>query len=436
MNKPSSLLTVWQCDGGHPSCSNCKNLAANCEYIVPSKTMPYGKYQYVKALEGRVAELETLLAGAGLVDSGKDHLEEIRRNETFNNTSIPLQSPTTEQRPLSSLGGAIAPNSSSKRQQDHVRSEPEPAVQYLKDLSLEIEGAHVGEGSSNITVGHIFSSIVRERESTLIPTEEQPTSSPGPKFSPRSENASAEVESRTNQLSSISDETAEILLKAYMKHISTRWLALYPPQIRCLHEKRRELQDPFEISALNLVYAIAGRFLETTGLTGNFYPERQYIAALDQLDKVLQYHDIRSIQTLLLHAVYCLRAPRGLSAWTHVGLAIRICIEKGMHRKTYSERPSIRLEMRKRIFWSCYCLDRQVSIILGRPFAISDRDIDADVSPVSHPLGILLTCFDSYLSILMTTWTTNSYKCTSSTNPKIRNPAPRSPASSTRSASA
>jgi hypothetical protein len=43
--------------------------------------------------------------------------------------------------------------------------------------------------------------------------------------------------------------------------------------------------------------------------------------------------------------------------------------------------------MRKRIFWTCYCLDRQISIILGRPFAISDRDIDAEV------FLLLLLCF-------------------------------------------
>jgi len=36
-------------------------------------------------------------------------------------------------------------------------------------------------------------------------------------------------------------------------------------------------------------------------------------------------------------------------------------------------------EMRKRIFWTCYCLDRQISIILGRPFALSDFDIDVEL---------------------------------------------------------
>lgn len=49
--------------------------------------------------------------------------------------------------------------------------------------------------------------------------------------------------------------------------------------------------------------------------------------------------------------------------------------------------------MRKRVFWSCYCLDRQVSIILGRPFSISDRDVDVelplDVEEACEDIGIL-----------------------------------------------
>jgi hypothetical protein len=66
---------------------------------------------------------------------------------------------------------------------------------------------------------------------------------------------------------------------------------------------------------------------------------------------------------------------------TYIGLATRICIELGFHRRVSpTMKGGLETEMRRRIFWSCYCLDRQVSIILGRPFAISDRDIDADVS--------------------------------------------------------
>jgi hypothetical protein len=47
------------------------------------------------------------------------------------------------------------------------------------------------------------------------------------------------------------------------------------------------------------------------------------------------------------------------------------------------------VEMRKRLFWSCYTMDRQISIPLGRPFSISDRDID-----VALPLDVDESCKD------------------------------------------
>jgi hypothetical protein len=105
-----------------------------------------------------------------------------------------------------------------------------------------------------------------------------------------------------------------------------------------------------------------------------------YDAALTHLGEILQFHDIRSIITLLLLAIYCLRAPGGPGAWTYIGLAMSICIDLGLHRRTRKERLDVETEIRKRIFWTCYFLDRQVSIVLGRPFAISDHDIDLPVS--------------------------------------------------------
>lgn len=52
-------------------------------------------------------------------------------------------------------------------------------------------------------------------------------------------------------------------------------------------------------------------------------------------------------------------------------------------------KPGLDVEMRKRLFWSCYTMDRQVSIPLGRPFAIADQDID-----VQLPLDVEEDCQD------------------------------------------
>lgn len=177
---------------------------------------------------------------------------------------------------------------------------------------------------------------------------------------------------------------ADRMLAGYLTHASTAFPILHSPALRDLHARRAGgLTSAYEVCVLHLVYAIGGRFLETTGVeAGRFFPEHHHTAALKLLDAILQLHDVRSVQTLMLLAIHCLRAPQGPGAWTYVGLVMRIAVDLGLHRRTAAmqqadaRRPRLMHELTKRLFWSCYNLDRQVSITLGRPFTISDRDID------------------------------------------------------------
>jgi hypothetical protein len=71
--------------------------------------------------------------------------------------------------------------------------------------------------------------------------------------------------------------------------------------------------------------------------------------------------------------------------WTHnrtyVGVAMRLCVNIGLHRASPATTAvGVDAELRKRVFWSCYGLDRQIAVLLGRPFSLSDRDIDCPVS--------------------------------------------------------
>lgn len=124
-----------------------------------------------------------------------------------------------------------------------------------------------------------------------------------------------------------------------------------------------------------------------------FFTEQHYDAALQHMDAVLELRDSRAVAYLLLMALYCLRGQRDPGAWTLAGLAVRFCIELGLHRKSVQNQVSMDSELNKRIFWSCYYLDRELSVALGesvrcceswltfsaRPPAISDNDMDAEV---------------------------------------------------------
>ncbi|KAH8884943.1 hypothetical protein GQ53DRAFT_374980 [Thozetella sp. PMI_491] len=58
------------------------------------------------------------------------------------------------------------------------------------------------------------------------------------------------------------------------------------------------------------------------------------------------------------------------------GLAVKLCISFGLHRRACTSRFGIRSELDKRLFWTCYILDRDVTFTMGRPPSICDHDID------------------------------------------------------------
>lgn len=70
----------------------------------------------------------------------------------------------------------------------------------------------------------------------------------------------------------------------------------------------------------------------------------------------------------------------GTSIWHLSGLAIRQCLELGLHKQRRVDTRNIQLDQhRKRLFWSTYIFERKTALVLGRPFALSDEEIDLDL---------------------------------------------------------
>jgi hypothetical protein len=96
---------------------------------------------------------------------------------------------------------------------------------------------------------------------------------------------------------------------------------------------------------------------------------------------MIRLGDVRTLSYLLLILQQCLRVPRDSGGWTFVGIAMRLSIELGLHRKKKTNsRPTLQSELEKRLFWACYYFDRDLAFALGRPPSISDHDVDIEVS--------------------------------------------------------
>ncbi|KAK4898174.1 hypothetical protein LTR27_004181 [Elasticomyces elasticus] len=352
-----------KCDGLTPSCSNCVASASTCEYDL-NPTLNRNQEQYMRARR-RVEELEGILGRLGDAQEGAG--ADASSSETFSpepatsNNTLPRSPP--RRLPVAGDSG----------------SKPPECVDVLRQLSLQATGGYV-DSSSTVTLGRMLHAVVA--------TVDRPQGAAGgylleQNMSPKSlEVVANSTVTNGITLSGIPDVIADRMLeKGYFGYIARVWPLMQPNALKKLHKQRANLEDRFEIAALHLVYATAGRFLETTGETGSFRSELHYQTAATLLPEVLSLHDIRSVQILCLLAIYSLRAPRGPGAWSFVGMAMRMCIEMGLHRRCTNamEFEGPNQQLKRQVFWSCYCLDRQVSIILGRPFAISDRDIDAEL---------------------------------------------------------
>jgi hypothetical protein len=88
--------------------------------------------------------------------------------------------------------------------------------------------------------------------------------------------------------------------------------------------------------------------------------------------------DMGTLQALLATKLYLLATMSLRPASSIGGLLSRCLLTAGLHRCPfrYPQMSSLERDMRKRIFWSAYTMDRYLSQALGHPLGIQDSDID------------------------------------------------------------
>ena len=344
-----------KCDGSSPCCSNCANSDSQCVYDF-SHSLNRNQEQYLRARR-RVEELEGALG----------RLSQTRHESGLQLSPSATPSPAPPDNTVQSVAGS-----------------PLEPSRTFQNLALQATGGFVGSPSAD-TFGRVLHAVVSSKIDCDQPL---PSGLLNQNLTPKSLESAFQSGSPDNiTLAGIPDVIADRMIsKGYLQYIAILWPVMRSSQLQRLHQNRAQLKDRFDIAALHLVYAAAGRFLETTGETGSFRSEQHYRSAMALLGEILALSaSVKTVQILLLLAIYGLRAPRGPGAWPLVGIAMRMCIELGMHRKSANNHAgdAETTDQLCCMFWSCYCLDRQTSIILGRPFAVADQDIDADL-----PVGL------------------------------------------------
>lgn len=150
-----------------------------------------------------------------------------------------------------------------------------------------------------------------------------------------------------------------------------------------LLQDEAQSEDLFQV---NMVWAIGAKFLEPMHYNhqSQYSSRAFYLSALKHIDSVLARDDTRCVQALFMLAMYSLQSRSGQSLWRLVGMALNTAMQQGLHRDARLHRDRLRwsaseTELRSRLFWSIYALDRSDSFLLGRPTRIHDDEIDAQL---------------------------------------------------------
>ncbi|KAI1742493.1 fungal-specific transcription factor domain-containing protein [Xylaria scruposa] len=342
-----------KCDDQWPTCSNCSKAGTECDKSAVSEDEPPAAY--TRALEQRVALLE-----ARLSEQAHQRGTEVPQTPSSGSSGIQTQSRNNvlaEAVELLALGNIEAPayvGASSGLNLALTLGEMVQATVWNKALPLDTDGTRLGADGGARAIN---------RQEMIARSAEPP-----------------------------SDEHGTALLNAYLNQTQTRYPFLDEREIRDLHAKRMTLHatpvqqltksERFGLFKLYMIYGIGAMLIQLTERNTVTPPENFYMTALQHLFTARESKTTQNVEAMLLLVLYHVRSS-SYGLWYMIGLAMRTCIDLGLHTKRHeSNLDRYTIQMRRWLFWSAYSLERTTAICLGRPLSIPDRQIDVDL-PVS-----------------------------------------------------
>ena len=123
---------------------------------------------------------------------------------------------------------------------------------------------------------------------------------------------------------------------------------------------------------------------QNKGDVNNQTAVRHVAAALAHVESVIHPGSISGIQGLLLLVQYSMIEPEYFRSWDLIGMASRVMVDLGLHVEPAPETKMSKdtIDMRRRVFYCVYTLDRNISTAYGRAFSFTD-DSAAVCLPVS-----------------------------------------------------
>ncbi|KAJ6263903.1 putative regulator of purine utilization [Drechslerella dactyloides] len=351
-----------KCDALSPQCTACKKANEACTIANPTSQQEYHR-GYVESLEDRIQQLQSYMQSISRVTSLED--------AGLQDDSLVATSPKT---------GPVRPES----QGPHG-----PGIQRInqpKDKD-DRESRFIGEGSGINFINSILAAI-RTRHSdinllrSLLSSKKKSTSK-------ASSSKTSFSQQRSMPPNPPPRDLGLQLLRTYLEKAQPKHPFIARSEIVRVCESLLGIRNARPLSSQDhfrayMVFAIASVWHFRQGEKDTVNPMKFYANAMFYIDGIPRLHGVDGVTNLLFIARLGFFCTTGLSLWYISNLCLRICVENEMHinpprSKFTPSMPAFEEQIRRRLFWQCYSLDRHASQTLGRPFGIADEDIKVDL---------------------------------------------------------
>lgn len=173
------------------------------------------------------------------------------------------------------------------------------------------------------------------------------------------------------------DASARRFVHAYFRNVNRAYPFMNQNKIlenlETLGDLARGLHNS-QSTLLYLVMSIGCTTLERAGQIPKNTAKRFEVAYAEIIQECVSHESVESVQILMLLALYSLFDPVGPPAYSVVGIAARQAITIGLTCLTEEQGYApAEMELRHRLYWSIFALDRMMAVSQGLPVALLDN---------------------------------------------------------------
>ncbi|KAL4756352.1 transcription factor domain-containing protein [Aspergillus foveolatus] len=184
---------------------------------------------------------------------------------------------------------------------------------------------------------------------------------------------------------------ADFLINVFFKHAETYYYVLdkewLTDKVDDLYNDRGRFgnKSAAVVSIVLTVFAIATQYAyldsptpKSAEFTEDALGTMFYQQAIRLLPEIIEASSLESVQACLLFAIYALPLDASGLGYIYITLTNRLGMQNGLHRRyTGTGLSAAMVEMRNRVWWTAYTLERKLSIFHGRPLSTHRFDVDA-----------------------------------------------------------